>query len=224
MPAAGRVHPGMRRGNSSPFGRFTRFPGSSRHAPGQRRGGPQLLPPRGFIPACAGATTARSARSSHSRVHPGMRRGNDGYLSMLKHHAGSSRHAPGQPGGQELRVERVGFIPACAGATTPPATETEDARVHPGMRRGNLEGKTICARGTGSSRHAPGQPGPPLPPWMSGGFIPACAGATIPALLWSRCRGVHPGMRRGNSVSPSEIICASGSSRHAPGQPPLAGR
>ena len=92
---------------------------------------------------------------------------------------GSSRRAPGQLVERRVAGFVAGFIPACAGATIPPASPQgmppgssrrapgqpvpltaitgPHLGVHPGVRRGNIWPRADASHVEGSSRRAPGQ-------------------------------------------------------------------
>ena len=74
----------------------------------------------------------------------------------------------------------------------------------------------------GSSRRAPGQQELVLAVSVRAGFIPACAGAAAPGSPSTTRSWVHPGVRRGSVATAKASPGLLGSSRRAPGQPPLA--
>ena len=71
----------------------------------------------GIIPACAGSTSASSARSLIRRDHPRMC--GEHWLGFVGWfvHLGSSPHVRGAPERDGHRPEQTGIIPACAGST-----------------------------------------------------------------------------------------------------------
>ena len=94
------------------------------------------------------------------------------------------------PTGSSLRVQgrhcdtrvifmRLGFIPACAGATRSDDGAATGRRVHPCVCRGDANCQSGGPFWKGSSLRVQGRPRHAQPPLAPTRFIPACAGATL---------------------------------------------
>ena len=91
--------------------------GSSPHARGALSHDAEGFPTTGIIPACAGSTLWRRAKSRPTRDHPRMRGEHDPSEAQVVRLIGSSPHARGAPRHAARKVLDEGIIPACAGST-----------------------------------------------------------------------------------------------------------
>ena len=85
-------------------------------------------------PACAGITTATTARSTVAWAHPRMRGDHVDIVPTASITGGPPPHARGSPRRQLQGVRLTRPTPACAGITSPPASSTRTRRAHPRMR------------------------------------------------------------------------------------------
>ena len=152
---------------------------------------------RGFVPACAGemmrcAPGSAATRGVHPRLRGGERsripgrtrrwvhprlRGGEAWLTTLASSAeGSSPPARGRVDVGADGVLHRGFIPACAGESTPRASPGRARWVHPRLRGGAHRGIFVSDSTPGSSPPARGRADLPPKPLKLPGFIPACAG------------------------------------------------
>ncbi|SNT19568.1 hypothetical protein SAMN05880556_13216 [Azospirillum sp. RU38E] len=156
--------------------------------------------------------------SAPAGVHPCGCRGNRYSAAIAASLMGSSLRMQGQLRRHLRRSERVGFIPADAGATLAEPGIAAQPPVHPCGCRGN----TTCDAGTstvwGSSLRMQGQPRPRARLKSACGFIPADAGATSCGPAGLRCAGVHPCGCRGNRRAKSVWPKRKGSSLRMQGQ------
>ena len=178
--------------------------GSSPHARGAPRHAERAVVVRGIIPACAGSTRPRQARSRRCRNHPRIRGEHATMAWSPAAWRGSSPHARGAPGqrGDVGRCE--GIIPACAGSTLMVGSCMSTSRDHPRMRGEHASGHALCGSAVGSSPHARGARRADRVISSKLGIIPACAGSTR---LFAACRHAprdHPRMR-GEHLSPRRL-------------------
>ncbi len=163
--------------------------GSSPHARGTRHAHLPRVDRHRFIPACAGNTSRRRARSLFPTVHPRMRGEHDSERDHAHAHAGSSPHARGTRHSRRRGAHPRRFIPACAGNTQAYSPSATASTVHPRMRGEHLSARrTICAS-DGSSPHARGTHTSAALEWDRKRFIPACAGNTADRRTWATCFG-----------------------------------
>ncbi len=177
--------------------------GSSPHARGAQRRCHAIPVGTGLIPACAGSTLSRRARTRLTAAHPRMRGEHPVKGVRITGLTGSSPHARGAQPGHRTRAMVAGLIPACAGSTTcsagptrtrcgssphargarsthPPGAPSPVA--HPRMRGEHTHNRTPPYRGGGSSPHARGARRPRTSRSAPRRLIPACAGSTLPHL------------------------------------------
>ena len=93
--------------------------GSSPHARGALSHDAEGFPTTGIIPACAGSTLWRRAKSRPTRDHPRMRGEHDPSEAQVVRLIGSSPHARGARACLKLDFHFLGIIPGCAGSTRP---------------------------------------------------------------------------------------------------------
>ena len=98
--------------------------GSSPHARGAHDASPIFVNGYGIIPACAGSTRPGWRLRADSRDHPRMRGEHDAAVVVSVMAGGSSPHARGAHERADDQRGARGIIPACAGSTTPPSSES----------------------------------------------------------------------------------------------------
>ena len=112
--------------------------------------GPKASCPR-FIPACAGNRAWQEQASSPCPVHPRVCGEQISYLSILRHHHGSSPRVRGTVVWLLLLVLRKRFIPACAGNRISSCPQRKTAAVHPRVCGEQRELETQITLRVGSS-------------------------------------------------------------------------
>ena len=132
--------------------------GSSPHARGTRRAARRPVAAGRFIPACAGNAGACAWWRPPQPVHPRMRGERSPSEFPLSHRYGSSPHARGTHGCQQIDKGGRRFIPACAGNATSSAASRALASVHPRMRGERRLAERCSYTPDGSSPHARGTP------------------------------------------------------------------
>ena len=218
------VHPRMRgeRGNGPRGPSWT--DGSSPHARGTLFPRPALSRLGRFIPACAGNAVRHHYNRCRQAVHPRMRGERITALAVPAGPVGSSPHARGTLETVAGDVDRMRFIPACAGNAMTTAYDPRNRAVHPRMRGERqalaLQPKPI----TGSSPHARGTPSPYTTPTATHRFIPACAGNARARTAHAGGVTVHPRMRGERCTYCQHALAHAGSSPHARGTPARPGR
>jgi len=114
-PCGPGVHPRLRGGETAMHAAAASAGGSSPPARGRdcdaRRGGFGW----GFIPACAGERGVTTTLCQPMRVHPRLRGGEPSAVFNSMFNPGSSPPARGRGRSRPGNVNRIGFIPACAG-------------------------------------------------------------------------------------------------------------
>ena len=130
--------------------------GSSPHARGAHERRARLRRHRGIIPACAGSTRWRTARSPPRRDHPRMRGEHVQSMRDCVALTGSSPHARGALRLCDGLGARRGIIPACAGSTRPRSPSRRCRRDHPRMRGEHPFPRSQPPCPPGSSPHARG--------------------------------------------------------------------
>ena len=172
-----RVHPCPCRGGWVRARKRTTWLGSSLPMQGRPRSGPLEAPPRGFIPAHAGAAPDRRSDGGRGGGHPCPCRGGTYCGVTSRSRAGSSLPMQGR---LEVAVEAhagAGFIPAHAGAACWPAPPPACCRVHPCPCRGGFIRPDRHDPMEGSSLPMQGRQWCATFTRASVGFIPAHAGA-----------------------------------------------
>ena len=169
-------------------------------------------------PACAGETSAAAVPDVRGRVHPRVRGGDLGPPTVTPSLTGSSPRARGRldPVRYELGVR--GFIPACAGETHRHSAPSCSPRVHPRVRGGDTVSASPFQSTRGSSPRARGRRAVAFPLTAIGGFIPACAGETLPRAMPRRPEWVHPRVRGGDGSPGALCKGRPGSSPRARGR------
>ncbi len=152
--------------------------GSSPPARGAPRFVARPCPHLRIIPACAGSTTIRIARTRSTRDHPRLRGEHNDADLHEREYAGSSPPARGARRRRAQVGEGARIIPACAGSTSR-ATACRGRRTdHPRLRGEHLTGGLYQTVSAGSSPPARGARGHTLRRDAGRGIIPACAGST----------------------------------------------
>ena len=133
---------------------------------------------RRFIPACAGNTAIYSDSADALAVHPRVCGEHIAMIGATIFLFGSSPRVRGTLNMRVNIIQRIRFIPACAGNTPSECLERNPQAVHP----------RVCGEHVVELRWKRHQPGssPRVrgtrvgTPWCAGGarFIPACAGNT----------------------------------------------
>ena len=153
----------------------------------------------GYIPACAGETHASVLPAFTQTVHPRVCGGNDEEAAVRVHADGTSPRVRGKPLLTVAQVREVGYIPACAGETSPPpvlyyllmgyipacAGETHRGTIP----KGAIWGTSPRVRG---KHHAGNRSRPKRR------YIPACAGETSDRSCRCSSGTVHPRVCGGN--------------------------
>ena len=123
-----------------------------------------------------------------------------------RHMVGSSPHARGAPISEDLRGQRQGLIPACAGSTGTGPPPSGGTPAHPRMRGEHAWFNAPAFRAVGSSPHARGPLDGVSQEVAHDGLIPACAGSTLRLLLsWRPTGGSSPHARGAPFASSPDI-------------------
>ena len=151
------AHPRMRGENTRNTYRRPGTRGSSPHARGKPQATKSAHDHGRLIPACAGKTTAPTARATTRAAHPRMRGENTRNTYRRPGTRGSSPHARGKR--SDVRGRDCGrrLIPACAGKTSTAFIVHCSIKAHPRMRGENGAWDKRHSRGLGSSPHARGK-------------------------------------------------------------------
>ena len=204
-PLDWEAHP-RSRGENRRYGRYRRGGrGSSPLTRGkpERRGDDRAQ--EGLIPAHAGKTRRRPARTSGCKAHPRSRGENPDRQFRAGHGAGSSPLTRGKPQSPQARQNRNGLIPAHAGKTAGSQTRAGAWRAHPRSRGENQPGTTSARSTTGSSPLTRGKLPRSLHLRIDGGLIPAHAGKTGSARGSLPTRRAHPRSRGENGRDCLEV-------------------
>ena len=198
QPARGD-HPRIRGEHGRPPPSTAERSGSSPHTRGAPHRGFSRACEGGIIPAYAGSTRRRPAKSAATPDHPRIRGEHDCSIYFTNFPTGSSPHTRGALSRAWPRRRPSGIIPAYAGSTS--------------------SRKMTQASRAGSSPHTRGARPCRSRPSGAAGIIPAYAGSTS----WraSRCawRGDHPRIRGEHGVDLALHPGQAGSSPHTRGAP-----
>ena len=137
--------------------------------------------------------------------------------SPLSTQCGSSPHARGTPDVYLRKLDDFGFIPACAGNTSPQVNGRSNSAAHPRMRG---EHWSVCQPGFrcwGSPPHARGTRRAHLTGRFAHGLTPACAGNTAWLSSMMRLVWAHPRMRGEHNSVCVVLVSDMGSPPHARG-------
>ncbi len=189
------AHPRVRGEDRCPAHGFAFLPGSSPRA----RGGPTIVgnPLRadGLIPACAGRTPNLAHRNRLATAHPRVRGEDQTRCSSAGSRSGSSPRARGGRSRQPPDRSGSGLIPACAGRTPSPRTNSPWATAHPRVRGEDGAAPRRRPSAFGSSPRARGGHRDPLRRDRGCGLIPACAGRTPCPDRRADAESAHPRVR-----------------------------
>ena len=166
----------------------------------------------GLIPAHAGKTRWRRARSPPRKAHPRSRGENAQGRGHSPASGGSSPLTRGKLLHSRWGHGREGLIPAHAGKTDGPERMTRPRRAHPRSRGENFEVRGAFPPDAGSSPLTRGKLDAEGPPPLRGRLIPAHAGKTLRAHLVVGGRAAHPRSRGENVVAASSWGGRQGSS------------
>ena len=177
-PPRPRAHPRSRGENGNEGGCVFHGQGSSPLTRGKHERCQADLQSVGLIPAHAGKTSSTCTIYSTTRAHPRSRGENLLHRSVSFMVLGSSPLTRGKRYASSMFATTNGLIPAHAGKTTPPSTNSEPLRAHPRSRGENRTFASGQSSETGSSPLTRGkrrrlQLARQLP-----GLIPAHAGKT----------------------------------------------
>ena len=150
------------------------------------------VPPRRFIPACAGNSRSTSLRMSRTSVHPRVCGEQLAERLPRPCHRGSSPRVRGTAVviGEPAALKR--FIPACAGNRSGPRRGRGHQAVHPRVCGEQILGTLGIGGVTGSSPRVRGTVDMALGIPASPRFIPACAGNRLSQLGSVSSSAVHP--------------------------------
>ena len=173
----------------------------------------------GLIPARAGNTLVFLSLFAACRAHPRSRGEHESYGKMSAREAGSSPLARGTPLADLIAPPAPGLIPARAGNTGRPTTDSPRAWAHPRSRGEHPEfpaGRAACR---GSSPLARGTPHRKRSSVLLAGLIPARAGNTRAARAGTGGYKAHPRSRGEHYPSVLLLLRLRGSSPLARGTP-----
>ena len=129
----GRDHPRMCGEHERLRGMAASLRGSSPHVRGAPTGVVSQTQTLGIIPACAGSTPGHRPDQCQRRDHPRMCGEHVPPMACGALSAGSSPHVRGARRARLYRMLADGIIPACAGSTLEPASNSTPGRDHPRM-------------------------------------------------------------------------------------------
>ena len=191
--------------------------GSSPHTRGAQRRPLLRRPPARIIPAYAGSTSPPYGAPPAQPDHPRIRGEHPYDEHCVSYRGGSSPHTRGarRPSSASHGSRRI--IPAYAGSTPTPATETRGSRDHPRIR-GEHEPETGADESlAGSSPHTRGAPAFRCRPGLGRRIIPAYAGSTPGRPPARDDRADHPRIRGEHADVQAEHDLGAGSSPHTRG-------
>ena len=170
------VHPRVCGEQAATFAYKLELVGSSPRVRGTVLGRLRAVPPRRFIPACAGNSIVSAFAHCEKPVHPRVCGEQTGSHILLVAYGGSSPRVRGTGSGCR-HIGRIGrFIPACAGNSYTEYTVTIPLTVHPrvcGEQEFRVRGKVTEG---GSSPRVRGTATLDATNGSGQRFIPACAG------------------------------------------------
>ena len=133
-PRAKRDHPRLRGEHAEQQNVGVLVKGSSPLARGALQLRRTRHQPQGIIPACAGSTVLCCNLGGYAQDHPRLRGEHRCAARRLPIPSGSSPLARGAHASDERKRLRTGIIPACAGSTVAPTSESSRGRDHPRLR------------------------------------------------------------------------------------------
>ena len=159
------------------------------------------------IPACAGETSRDCGNSLGKKVYPRVCGGNGLGLSAFALSKGLSPRVRGKLYPQQLALDHIRSIPACAGETIVGVCVLLLLQVYPRVCGGNRGATSDGMMSGGLSPRVRGKPSRPISMPGSAGSIPACAGETPQSgVIWADA-GVYPRVCGGNC--PGRPRCSS---------------
>ena len=175
----------------------------------------------GLIPAHAGKTRARRARSWASRAHPRSRGENCGESWPAQAELGSSPLTRGKPRGGARGSSGGGLIPAHAGKTQCRRLRRRGDQAHPRSRGENVGALVQASGGEGSSPLTRGKQNEHAARQDLRGLIPAHAGKTHENFVPVVGHQAHPRSRGENAPRSAASLTRCGSSPLTRGKPVL---
>ncbi len=145
-----------------------------------------------FIPACAGNTERAWPLPAPAPVHPRVCGEHSVRCGELVTCPGSSPRVRGTRGSVIGRIQRLRFIPACAGNTPSSGSRCRAAAVHPRVCGEHGGSQRRWRAGSGSSPRVRGTRHHLDPGVALRRFIPACAGNTEAVSAGGGREAVHP--------------------------------
>ena len=158
--------------------------------------------------------------ASPSRAHPRVGGENRKSSERRPNRWGSSPRGRGKPRREHGCVDSDGLIPAWAGKTVFPARSAASHRAHPRVGGENLLLVLPSGAVQGSSPRGRGKRRGQKAPNVHHGLIPAWAGKTRAAPMWSCSARAHPRVGGENSTGEYFGATSLGSSPRGRGKPP----
>ena len=191
--------------------------GSSPRARGTAHCLPRFPQINRFIPACAGNSRPGQSTASRAAVHPRVRGEQREDTSHASSKTGSSPRARGTGSPFSSSPNNSRFIPACAGNSFLPSSQTGALPVHPRVRGEQSVCGLRCALHIGSSPRARGTAECALQVVLFVRFIPACAGNSADCPRTAPSLPVHPRVRGEQHTRRINHTASLGSSPRARG-------
>ena len=166
----------------------------------------------GLIPAHAGKTSGAVHVPVSAGAHPRSRGENRSPSGVRVGLGGSSPLTRGKRHAVRARGNPGGLIPAHAGKTTPPSTNSEPLRAHPRSRGENSSGRGCPETPGGSSPLTRGKHPHVGGGACQGGLIPAHAGKTLTPTPQNLVDRAHPRSRGENYATQRNPDRPTGSS------------
>ena len=212
-----RDHPRIRGEHVEAYWYTSPTPGSSPHTRGARRSRGPRDGGAGIIPAYAGSTRRRRARSAATPDHPRIRGEHISCSRFVPAIMGSSPHTRGaqRPGRFLSRPARI--IPAYAGSTRARRRRCAAGRDHPRIRGEHLYMLASASERVGSSPHTRGAQIPEPLLQCGARIIPAYAGSTSRKDIDLAWRADHPRIRGEHHCAGQPGALDRGSSPHTRG-------
>ena len=188
------------------------YTGSSPLTRGKRRERKRNVLADGLIPAHAGKTDGAGANPQEEKAHPRSRGENGCCGQGSRLDLGSSPLTRGKLLSRSVDERRERLIPAHAGKTYGAPQGGSAGWAHPRSRGENIESRTVTEPCVGSSPLTRGKRKRERSSNEWSGLIPAHAGKTIAASVWSSSTLAHPRSRGENGFSSVIAAVATGSS------------
>ena len=214
----GWAHPRVCGENPTHQSTRDRPPGSSPRVRGKLGLREKWYADHGLIPACAGKTSSRPARSTRTWAHPRVCGENDDTGGETRAIAGSSPRVRGKRPMDSRRDQASGLIPACAGKTGCGRRRTPWAGAHPRVCGENNHVRDGLSVGAGSSPRVRGKPATDDGRFAITRLIPACAGKTVGEGVGDDKGEAHPRVCGENPRFPHRPALVAGSSPRVRGK------